>query len=466
MSSSSHPGKIAIVVDNPRRDLRGLVLLAHQLALRGVAAVVVPMYQQGYDIPLIAPDLVVVNYARESNRPLLETYRSAGYGVAVLDTEGGILSSKGHDAPDTWAASICRSGLSALIDHYAFWGENVHHAFVRHSGIPPEKLWLTGCPRYDLCVEPWRSMLRHTRRDFILVNTNFSAINPRYTRSASEERAIFRSLGWTEEYVKRIFADLERVFPVYLETIESLARAFPKRQILVRPHPFENESLYRERFAGIANIVIDGAGDVLNVISASDGVIHLNCGTAVDAVLCGKVPISIEYLNTETIKSHAPLPSSISLQAGNFEELCAFVETLPDRSPYDIEAAQAVTRPWFHHSDGLAAARLADLLVGALATKSTVARRSATMALRGGRRNASVGQVLLGLSSLAAGSAAADVLRQRIQPSRTGKAFGVADVAALLQDYAACSSDPAARVRHARNPLTKLPLSSIEVFTV
>ncbi len=78
--------RIALVVDNPRRDLRGLVLLAYLFARRGAEVFLVPMHQQGYDLPLLALDLVVLNYARENNKGLMESYRDLRIRVAVLDT--------------------------------------------------------------------------------------------------------------------------------------------------------------------------------------------------------------------------------------------------------------------------------------------------------------------------------------------------------------------------------------------
>src|ERR1051326_6603616 len=127
--------KVALIVDSPKRDLEGAALTAFHLAKRGAEAILVPMYQQGYDIPLASPDAVIVNYARENNRELLATYRSLGIAVIVMDTEGGVLSEAGLDAPDTWARQMRRSGLGACVDRYFFWGERLRAAFKLHSGI-------------------------------------------------------------------------------------------------------------------------------------------------------------------------------------------------------------------------------------------------------------------------------------------------------------------------------------------
>ena len=52
---------VCLIVDNPLRDLDGLVLLGWQLARRGVDAWLVPMHEQSIDVRAIGADLVLVN---------------------------------------------------------------------------------------------------------------------------------------------------------------------------------------------------------------------------------------------------------------------------------------------------------------------------------------------------------------------------------------------------------------------
>src|SRR5688500_5327025 len=84
-------GRVALVVDNPTRDLPGLVLLAHTLASRGVVVYLVPMQRQYVELRALRPDLVVLNYLRPSNDDLAATLLARGTLVTVLDTEGGVF---------------------------------------------------------------------------------------------------------------------------------------------------------------------------------------------------------------------------------------------------------------------------------------------------------------------------------------------------------------------------------------
>ena len=456
--------RIALIVDNPRRDLRGLVSLAYQLAKRGAEVFVVPMYQQGYDLPLIAPNLVILNYARESNRGLLETYRDLGIRVAVLDTEGGVLSESGFDSPNNWAASFRDSGLADLVDDYCFWGKAVYDAFREHSGMDDAALALTGCPRYDVCNQPWSSLLTYPRKGFILVNTNFSAINPAFTRSDEDEQRLFREQGWGASYVRKLFAELHDVFPRYLDTVEAIARTVPCRTVQIRPHPFENEALYHERFVGMPNVIIDGKGDIFNAVHGAECVVHLNCGSSVDVARMGKTPVSMEFLNTEFMRRHAPLPSQVSCQAQGLQDLLALVgDPLLRVARYDLLKARREIEPWYHFSDGRAAERVADFVLSRVGKTKQVARRSLSAALLGGRRRPSPRQYLLGGLSLAAGSYAASLAVDRLQRARRGKHIDHAAVRELVARYGQLDGGPALQVSRMCSPIAGQALASSSI---
>jgi surface carbohydrate biosynthesis protein len=464
LNESCPSQRIALIVDNPRRDLRGLVLLAYQLARRGAEVFLVPMYQQGYDLPLLAPDLVVLNYARESNRGLMESYRDLRIRVAVLDTEGGVLSESGFDSPNNWAASFRNSNLADLVDDHCFWGQAVFDAFREHSGMDGDALALTGCPRYDVCNQPWASLLNYSRSGFILVNTNFSSINPAFTRSDADEQRILRELGWDESYIQKWFAELHKVFPRYLDVIEAIAQAAPDRMVQVRPHPFENEALYRERFDGIPNVIIDGKGDVFNAIYGAECIVHLNCGSAIDAARMGKTPISLEFLNTEILRQHAILPSRVSCHATSLDDLLSLLGDSSLRSTrYDLAGARREIEPWYHLSDGRAAERVADFLISRLAKIKRQARRSWGTTLRGGRPRTSLWRYLLGGLSLAAGSYMASRMVERLQSARRGKHIDHVAIEELILRFRQLDGGPELQVNRLRSPIAGQALSSFSI---
>jgi surface carbohydrate biosynthesis protein len=457
--------RIGWVVDHPKRDLAGSVLAAYRLASRGASVAIVPMYEQGVDVPRLGLDTLVVNYARDANLDLMRSFAKAGLALYVLDTEGGVLAEKGGNSPPAMAAYVSNSGYAEILSGYFFWGGRLHGAFNDNKTMPASQLHLTGCPRFDFAAPKWRTLLDGARRGYLLVNANFPLVNSRFSSKLGAEREAMIRAGWDGNYIDRFLTDLKQVFANYLIEIGRLAAARPDRAILVRPHPFESEEVYRTALAQHSNVVVDGAGSVLDMIQNAAGVIHLNCGTAIEAVLLGKLPIQLEHLNTPATAGHALLPARVSRPTMSFEELLDLVDHLDEETAkFDFAGIHAANiDPFFYRNDGLAAERVADVLFGTKDPRRPFV--SLASALRGTRPNPSAGQIAKGAASLVLGSAATEKLRTWFSPARRDKRIEPADVAALLRRIAVHDQrDPqlftAARARCAR---TGLPLASIVV---
>jgi surface carbohydrate biosynthesis protein len=457
--------RIGWVVDHPKRDLAGSVLAAYQLALRGASVVIVPMYEQGVDVPRLGLDALVANYARDANLDLMRSFSEAGLALYVLDTEGGVLAEKGGNSPPAMAAHIRNSGYADILSGYFFWGGKLHQAFNDNETMKPDRLHLTGCPRFDFAAPRWRTLLDGKRRGYLLVNANFPLVNTRFSSNPGVERDAMVRAGWDGSYVDRFLADLKVVFANYLVEIGRLAAARPDRTILVRPHPFESEDVYRNALGQHANVIVDGTGSVLDMIQNAAAVIHLNCGTAVEAVLLDKLPIQLEYLNTPATAGHARLPARVSRAALSFDELLAMVDDLDgETAKFDFAGVHAANiDAFFHRNDGLAAERVADVLVGADHPRDPFV--SLSSAIRGTRPNPSAGQIAKGAASLLLGSAVTERLRTWVSPARRDKRIEPASVAALLERIAIHDGrNPSLfAATRARCKATGMPLASIAI---
>ncbi|KJC50774.1 surface carbohydrate biosynthesis protein [Bradyrhizobium sp. LTSP857] len=457
--------RIGLVVDHPKRDLPGAVMLSYQLARRGVSVVLVPMYEQAVDVPRLGLDALVVNYARPVNLDLMRSFAKAGLALYVLDTEGGVLAEKGGNSPPAMAAHIKDSGYADILAGYFFWGSRPHDAFLTAGTMQPERLHLTGCPRFDFAAPRWRALLDGEPRGYLLVNANFPLVNSRFTGKPGGEREAMVRAGWDGAYVERFIADLKQVFTNYLAEIERLAAARPDRHILVRPHPFESEKVYRDALSRHANVVVDGTGSVLDRIRNAAAIVHLNCGTAVESVLLGKLPLQLDYLNTPTTAGHAGLPARVSRSVASFDELLGAIDHIDSETEtFDFAGVHAADiEAFFHLNDGQAAERVADIL-----TRTTGSRRpyvSLLATVKGTRDKPSIGQVVKGAASAVLGSAVTERLRSQLNSARRDKQIEPIFVKTLLQriaihDHASPSQFTAKRAQCAS---TGLPLASIAI---
>jgi surface carbohydrate biosynthesis protein len=458
--------KIGIVVDHPKRDLAGCVRIASEIARRGHQAVLLPHYEQGLEAPLVQLDAVLLNNARPHYLSLAEGYRSTGTAICVLDTEGGVLGEAGFNAPARIAQRYRESGIGRLVDLYLFWGERLHDAFAEHSGMSAEQLRITGCPRYDICHPTWRRTLTYPRRDFVLINTNFNAVNPLFASGKDADRAPLRSQGVTDAEIASRYQAARAVFDSLIPELAALAKRLPDRQFVLRPHPFERTDFYRKAFADSKNVVVDDKGDVMAVLSAAQCMLHVNCGTSVEATFLGVVPIAVEFANNDTARGLNPLPARISYPVRSPAELDSAVQNASGVSrnhPFQANY-QTYIHPWFYKNDGLAGARVAEALIEVAGRAGRSARRSLALSIKSGQKTARAVQLAQGALTQVLGSRATRAMREVLDPGRRQKRFAVAEVQGLLDGMAAADSSPVRPVAGGmRNPYSGHRLLSVRI---
>lgn len=460
--------RIGLIVDNPKRDLHGLLLLAWHLAKEGHDTYLVPMYSQAFDVCLLGLQAVLANYARVNNLDLLRSYKKMGVRVYVLDTEGGVLSRDGADEPRNWALMSAKLGLNELVDGYCFWGSNLRDVFAQCGSFKEAALHVTGCPRYDFCHPRWRPMISSGEKSYVLINTNFSAINPLFGESSSREMDVFVRLGWKKGYVKRLYSELRSVFPRYIEAIKTLAVQNKDRMFVVRPHPFEKPETYRTHLGQLPNVQVKPEGNVLEVISGADCVVHLNCGSAVEALLSEKLPISLEFLNTDLMLRHSPLPSELSYKANSIEDACWAIRSIEDAKS-KLDLAQLVSRhlvPWFHEPDGKASERVAAVLTQNEEFDKSTFRKNIKDVLYRSSVFDKKRQVVC-LLSLIFGTKLLTRILTIIWPARKYKEFDLAQISKLLARLQKLTSSTAqVAASHACSPLGGAKLSAIRLRRV
>jgi surface carbohydrate biosynthesis protein len=456
----NRPRRVGLIVDHPKRDLAGLVLLARALAARGIEAFLIPQYEQAVDVPLLALDALVVNYARPVNREIVADFARSGIAVYVLDTEGGVLANDGPNTPHKLAAYIADSGYAPLLAGYFFWGPVLRDAFVADAALPADRLHLTGCPRFDLAAPALRTLIPPRRTGHILINTNYSMVNSRFA-AGGHDRAAMAAFGYGPDHVQQLVDDIGAIMRGMIDTVRRLSEEFPGQQFVVRPHPFEKDITYREAFVACPNVAVDGSGDVFDALKGARAVLQVNCGTAIDAIMMGVPPLSLDFLNTDFMRDHASLLSRASIPVSDYPALAAIVGS--EIPPFDAAARYAeFAEPWFYRNDGQAAERVAAVLAADLARNAGPPRRaSLRRSLAASRGRPRLGQRAQSLLANLAGSLASSRLRMLAQRRRRDKSFGPAIVRRLLAPLGGGGALPG--VARARHPVTKAPLASLVI---
>lgn len=351
---------ICLIVDNPLRDLEGLVLLARQLAARGATVTLTPMYDQGFDVPALRPDFVLLNYIRANNLDLIKLYKRLGIKVGVLDTEG-----IGGKNPDHFAELVSNTGDLDLVDLYCVWGEAQYEAFQRRQVVPQSRLHVTGCPRYDYCAAPWRSALtRFQEPGYILINTNFPTVNPRFSEGSESEFETMRKVGFSDKMARRFIVDGKHSHQQVIKVTERLATRFKDHRFVLRPHPFERLSAY-DTLTSLDNVSLRQEGTSLDWISGAKLLLHQNCSTAIEGGMLGVEAVSLEWFNTPALLLEAA--SRVSHAATSYEFLESLIADIlqgqiPVLSKEQQEFRQQMLRELYFAIDGRASERITDAI--------------------------------------------------------------------------------------------------------
>jgi surface carbohydrate biosynthesis protein len=469
--------RIGLILDNPRRDLGGIILTVFHLITKGHKVFIIPLYDQGYDVPLLNLDVLVVNYVRKNNIEFLQTYKKLGIFIAVMDTEGGVLPESGNFSPEFLAKSFRQNQASDFVDHYFFWGDQLYSAFKTYSGMLSDQLSLTGCPRYDYCHNRWRGLLGPTSNSYVLVNLNFPSINPWWGNTEYvDNNFIFHSAekemknniqvhGLNEDSWLSFESQRKKVFAVYLKTISQLAKINPRKDFVLRPHPFENKKIYKTYFNDLLNVTIASEGEVLEVINKSSLVINLNCSTSVEARLLGKVPVSLEFMNSDILRNNVNLPSKISYKAHDFNELNKIIQdvSIEKMDSFQKNKIMSAIKLWFYKCDGNAAYRMACIICDLNYTNTHSNKfKQALCSIKSSYKKFNLRFLIQGLPSFILGSFFLSYIKIKIRPERQMKYSNVLEIKKILDKIAFSEGKQFNfQVKHAQNEITRVKLSSI-----
>lgn len=232
--------------------------------------------------------------------PTFRILQGLGHAITGWDEEALV-----HLPPEIYFTKRMSPEAGQYVSNLFAWGrENaaLWQSSPHYSGTP---IHVTGNPRLDLLRPEMRSYFmndtKERRRiygDFFLINTNFSMVNSNRSLFTSQVGAGHERLlgpaaaGMTWEFAERLERHKLDVFQRFQDMIPKLARAFPKINIVIRPHPSENPLIYHRISADCEHVHVAIEDNVTPWLLAAKAMIHNGCTTAVEASLLGVPSVS------------------------------------------------------------------------------------------------------------------------------------------------------------------------------
>jgi len=372
---------LLIPVEEQVREFDAKLLLACAAAERGFRAVLGSRHQMHLRAARLPRGTYFAKSFRGLSLRMFEILRRLGCDIVACDEEALI------PYPDKlYFERRASPEALALISAFFAWGPASAALFMRCPGYPGVPVHDTGNPRGDLMRPELRPLLAAPARalrerfgHFLLINTNFGTVNhfvPRLGWLNLPGKAQLETLP--HGYVAELAQHRRALFQHFQQMVPALARAFPERQIVLRPHPVEDHGVWRRVAEGLPNVHVLHEGNVLPWIAAAAVLVHNGCTTGVEAFAMGAAAVA--YRPVESDEHDLFLPNALGYRATALPELCERVRWIVEgrRGAPEDPAQQKLLSEHLSAREGpLACDRIADALAEHLRLGRVPARRGA-----------------------------------------------------------------------------------------
>jgi surface carbohydrate biosynthesis protein len=369
---------LLIPVENQVRELDPKLLLACVAARRGFPSIIGSRREIEFHITSFPRSIYLSKSMTVHSAMLFRIARKFGHEIVTWDEEALV-----HLPPETYFPRRISPAAIKHVSHLFAWGQDNADLWRKYPAMPNGvPIHITGNPRCDLLRPEMRPFfqkevqeLLETYGNFILVNTNFNHVNafgpnlnlfqpvkkpgrkPKFGRAAR---------GMSREYAEGLCNHKKAVFEDFKRLIPSLEKAFPGYNIVVRPHPTENQLIYYSIAAQCERVKVTNEGNVVPWLLAAKALVHNGCTTGLEAYVLGVPAVSYRAsVNDFYDYGFYRVPNLLSHQCFDFEQLTAILTRILNGSfgAVDGDESKALIERHLAALEGpLACERIVDVL--------------------------------------------------------------------------------------------------------
>jgi surface carbohydrate biosynthesis protein len=193
------------------------------------------------------------------------------------------------------------------VNRVCVWGKRQKEVLSSYAQELTDAIVVTGTPRFDLCLADFAwvtaeksEKLRNKYGPFVLVCTRFAMAAHSQGQGDPFQRKLNPAL-WPKSLDQQSISDLwfskwqrdVHDFADFVVFTKELSHNFPHYTIVLRPHPSESLTFYKQAFTYFKNVAVTRDDSVLPWIRAADLVVHSNCTTGIEAVLAGRPVVNL-----------------------------------------------------------------------------------------------------------------------------------------------------------------------------
>lgn len=400
------PVDIVLIVDHKWRDLPGMAALAVILEdTFGVSTELIPYDIWKPALLLRQPQVITLTHMNGSrSRAIVDLANCMGTRAAVIQTEGRPNTS------ELMEYAVGQGVDTRGVDLWFAWSDTIREFMLERKMLPPQKIVVGGCPRFDFYQPPLNRLLMtkqafaeryglDPRRPLISWATNFTCT--KYHR----QNQGFLIKDWTDlgltrwaiysepaEFARRDYEAREQS----LEAVRTLLRERPEVQVAIKPHPTEDHDVYL-MFARVCRaefgprVVFIDSEYIWDVLNATDVHLHRLCTTGVEAWFLDVPSIDLHLsdyfgwsVRVKGAASEAVAGNDLVQNADELIERVDYYLQGGKPSPAQLSARQQYVARWLHRVDGGRLRVHAEALAKLAADRRRVNRRPVAGTLTNG----------------------------------------------------------------------------------
>ena len=257
-----------------------------------------------------------------------------GSAIMFLHDEGGVFPL------GTWTDFfLIKHGFEKLaqrdVSRVCLWGEKQKAVLGVHSAKLANVAVVTGSPRFDICAPSfaWLTKAESEKgpaasRPYILVCSRFHrAVHAEGPGWPFERQLDPRACPKGFDIFEQWRHDMHD-FAEFVVMVKELAVGFPHYNVVVRPHPSENMTFFKQAFATFPNIVVRRDGSVLSWIRPAELIVHSNCTTGIEAVLARRPIVNFLPAGRNRTEIDIAVAREAGVTAGTIPEVLATARQL------------------------------------------------------------------------------------------------------------------------------------------
>jgi surface carbohydrate biosynthesis protein len=326
-NSSKH---LIIPVEIQSREMLAKLYLGAVAACSGYHVVVGDQKQISRNIHRFHPGIYIDKSVAKTKHRYFKRLIRMGFTPVAVCEEGLVYRNR-----ERYLKERIDSGTYALCRFFYCWGHQQRDDIKSHV-TAPGKLIPTGNPRFDLLRMEFRSIWHHEQERikqqygrYLLINTNFSRFNrlpgtPDVIELLKKRKTLDAIEG--PKYYDGLVNHLKGLMHKFIDAIPEVATAFPRHNIIIRPHPGENSRTYQKLSQKCGNIDIVSNGSVVPWLLSADAIIHNSCTTGVEGWLLGRPVISFMPLIDDRFDSY--LPNALSYRCRDNRQLTDTIDEI------------------------------------------------------------------------------------------------------------------------------------------